>query len=301
MNNQRHPIWLSALLVAVVIGSASLSIRQSSSAAALRIQKAPSAFCDVDVVRNYLSGIERLAPLGQLPQSRHLPFLPHGVSLHVIGSGLEVGPATVGFAFGDTAVNHPRRLNMWTRTTLSEVRASGVVISRVKAKTQFLGTRQIDFDVPDGQRFGISGRPGYYRLDIEFRKRTGQVLGSYSQYVRVMQPRYEANIVLNTNVVRPKRPISVRLDNLGTEPILANREITVEGFNGSEWVLVDRVFEGNRAFHGKARVYGGWAGPCVSYYVPDNAEFTQFAFRGKVTRYLKGGQMRSVASLVRVD
>src|SRR5689334_3154130 len=148
MNNQRTLPWLIALLVAAMVSSTSLLIRQASSAASMRSQSASSAFCDVKVVRNFLAGIERAAPIRQLPSSRHVPFLPKGVSVYAIGSGLEVGSAAIGFAFSDAAINHPRRLDIWTKTTLSEVAATGVVIRQVKTKTQFLGTRRIDSDEP---------------------------------------------------------------------------------------------------------------------------------------------------------
>jgi hypothetical protein len=299
MINQTSSIrWLLLLGAAAAVLLGAMSFLQVSSATSS--DRRITGYCAPTVVRNYLAAIERAAPVRQLPASGHLPFLPRGVSVNVIGNGVEVKRATIGFAFSDNASSHPRHLNMSIKATLNRVTASGRVSEVLKERSQFVGSRQIESDSPNKQRFAVPPAPAYYRVDIEFQRRSGKALGRYSQYFRVMRPRFEVKVEPSTEVVLPGQKLDVRLTNLGTEPIQASREFLVEGYKQGTWMLVDTIFVGNKPFHGKEFVYGGETGPCVSYVLPDEVDFSRYTFRDKVTRYLKHGATQTMSASVRV-
>lgn len=259
-------------------------------------------FCQRGPVKDYLAKLQRVAPLHKIPASRKLPFAPRGVLVYPLAESPLVGRGAVGFGLADEAFNWPRRLNWVVDASLIRVSGEGRALGLVSRKIQRLGTRRLNGDRNFGPRFAVPGAPAYYRVDISFKSVNGDVLGAYGEYFRVMKPRYEMEMTLSDSVVAPGQVLRARLKNLGTEPVLAEKAMTVEKREGPLWVPVATVYDGGRRADGSVFVFGGKAGPCFAYRVPEDVGEGQFRISERLRRYLneEKGRGRGVGAEFKV-
>ncbi|HEU4739954.1 MAG TPA: hypothetical protein VFS54_12865 [Solirubrobacterales bacterium] len=265
----------------------------------VRAQGEDRSFCQQDPTKDYLAGVERAAPLHRIPASRKLPFAPRGVLVYPIGERPLVGPGAVGFGLADEAINWPRHLNWVLSASLVRVSAEGLPLKILARKKQRLGTRRLNGDRNFGPQFPVPGTPAYYRVDISFKTFDGDLLGAYSEYFRVMKPRFDVDMTVSDRLVRPGQVLRARLKNLGTEPVWTESVVTIEKREPAQWVPVDWVWRDGRVVDARVLVPGGQPGHCFTWKVPADMEGGQFAIVQKLRRSLKDKKGEGVAIAAR--
>lgn len=195
------------------------------------------------VVRDYLAQVKRAAPIRQVPEfegltSRQLPFAPRGISLLALATDVVVESSEVGFELSNDLGR--RHLNWIVESELVEVSARGRDLRSLGIKRRGIGTFRAHVRI--GFQHWVPAVPGYYRADIRFyRKGTHRLLGKYSSYTRVMKPRVDLRVRIDTPTVAPGEFARATLLNLGTVP-LATRSYTfgfyVQAFTGEKWNFV---------------------------------------------------------------
>jgi hypothetical protein len=171
-----------------------------------------SGFCGPRLATNFLRPLEKLLPIRQVPQSGRLAFAPKALKLEVIGGDLAVGGGEIGFGFSDEAVGQVRTLNWVVSAELSKVGSAGA--GRRSKRRVRLGALR-------GNRipsllFKVPGAPAIYRVDIRIaRAGSNHVLGEFSNYVRVVKPRFDAKLLSSSRVVYGGERLSTRLANFG--------------------------------------------------------------------------------------
>jgi len=195
-----------------------------------------AGFCKTGVVRNYLKPLEAMPPLHGVPATSDLPFGPAGVFLSERAVGPIVsGRSSIGFSlsFGSRTLKPSPRLD-WT------VVARLVRVARHEHARRALARQRehvVRLDSRSRRRFSfeISGRPSLYRFEIEFRNRAGKRIGRFGRYLRVLRPRRDARLTLETTSFQPGDTVSPRLENYGTESLLYGLEYSIESYDGATW------------------------------------------------------------------
>jgi hypothetical protein len=263
------PVALVGLLAtALCTPSAALSCRESS------------------VARDYLAQVKKAAPIREVPplgspMSRQLPFSPPGLRLQVIDDGLIVGSSQVGFSLSSPAKTQ-RDLHWIVEGELFKVNARGRIIRSHGIKRRRIGSLQDDAEINLVHQVS-SATPAYYRTDIRiFHKGSDRILGLYSSYARVMKPRVDLRLRINSFTVAPGEYAEATLLNLGTVPLISlsyDFGFRVQAFTGESWVRVPR----NPPPRAPKRrgPWGLWPGSftCLLYRVPsDQAPGALFRF-----------------------
>lgn len=264
----RYRRFRDILEVLVLVGLLGLA---TSASAAQAASVEPLTCGHTRMVRDFLKPLERMAPIHEPPISGKLPFAPRGMNLKARGIGLIVGGGLVGFALSDDAIEQIRHLDWIVETELARVDRRGEVVSRLGAKRRVLGS--IEGNSIEDILHRVSGKPAFYRLDISFfRRGTHQLLGKYSTYSRVMRPRVDFRVVIETPTVVPGELATAKLINLGNVPIEGysyDFGFNVQAFTGARWVYVP---ENPPRGHTRKRVQILPAGTenrgCLRYLVP---------------------------------
>lgn len=226
-------------VVSIALTTMAVLVSGAGVAQASRTLEPPSCGAS-KVVRDYLRPLAGMLPVQEIPMTGKLPFGPEGLTIGRIGDGLLVGGGSVGFEIGDEAIQQVRRLDWVVETRLSEVDGKGRVVAELGVRRRVIGT-------VEGNKIGsffrkVSGRAAFYRLDISFQKRgTTETLGEYGTYSRVMRPREELRVLVDTPTVAPGDLVTARLRNLGTvniESTVYDYGFNVEAFTGTEWVRI---------------------------------------------------------------
>jgi hypothetical protein len=230
-----------------------------------------------------------MAPIQELPEGGKLPFGPKGLRLEAVDEGpaagvLIVGNGWLGFDLGDEAIQQVRHLNWTVETELVRVNRKGKTVSSLGIKRRRLGT--IRGSNIAGFLYRISGNPGFYRVDIRFYVRgTGNLLGEYSRYARVMKPRSDLRVRTEDWSVAPGEMASARLINHGTVRVESGPYtygFSVQAFTGERWITVPenpprgrmlRIPESKQILLPGMQVQG-----CLRYLVPSDQAPGLFRF-----------------------
>jgi Bacterial Ig-like domain len=233
-----------------------------------------------EIGRNYERPFLRLPELHQMPETR-LPFAPPALHVErILGvdrygiprtyqvSQVLVGDESYGYAFSNENPRRALRLDWKIRARLQKtdhlggpsgpVASKGLSVSRIHPKTE----RHLIFDVPS--------KPGIYRISIELGDRRGQILGRYSEYLRVLRPRVKARLTVEDHSVLAGEAVFSRIENLATASIEGAAGFDVQRFDGSTWVSVP-VDQGWEPYGSYARV--GWSSNCAAVFeVPPDSQ-----------------------------
>lgn len=239
----------------------------------------PASCGYTSVVRDFLKPLRKMAPIQEPPASGKLPFAPKGMNLETKGSGLIVGGGLVGFGFRDEAVQQVRHLNWIVETRLMKVDGSGDVTSRLGVRRRKVGS--IEGDSIGGFRLRVSGVPAFYRVDISFfRSGTHDLLGEYSTYARVVRPKADLRVVVETPSVLPGDLVTAKLVNMGTLPVRSepyDYGFDVEALSGENWSSVPENPRRGRVPRGRLTPRptqflgaGMQVRGCLRYLVPTN-------------------------------
>lgn len=226
--------------IVVTLALACLLGFATSASAAQAASVEPLTCGHTRMVRDFLKPLESMAPIHEPPTSGKLPFAPRGMNLDTRGAGLIVGGGWVGFGLNDDAIEQIRHLNWVVETELARVDRRGEVVSRLGVKRRMLGS--IEGNSIEDLLHRVSGNPAFYRLDISFfRSGTHQLLGKYSTYSRVMRPKVDFRVVIETPTVVPGELATAKLINLGNMPIEGGSYdfgFNVQAFTGARWIYV---------------------------------------------------------------
>jgi hypothetical protein len=231
------------------------------------------AFCSAPGPRDYAEPLADLPPITELPAKRkgiiHLPFGPKNLGVYTLSpSVVLVNGGLYGYGlydrdFSDSSLS----LNWRISVQLQSLTGAGLVEEEIDEDTVEVGSF-----TPDSQpqrKLEVPESVGFYRVDVQFATKTGEALGSYSEYLRVMRPTIHVRLGINHRQFRHNQILAFRLENVGTARIgygsfywFARK--TPKGWKGVEQ-LNQRSFDEYYAFAG-----AGEAGRCTSFRIPQN-------------------------------
>jgi hypothetical protein len=252
--------------------------------------EAPQAFgadasCGrTSVVRDFLAPLSKMAPIRRLPASGKLPFGPAGLKLSA-ESQLIVGRGSVGFSFRDEAIEQRRRLQWRVEASLFRVSRSGRIRSTVAEQTRRL--KIVEGNDIKPFLFNVPGSPAFYRVDLSIRSlEDNHLLGTFSEYYRVMRPRSDLRVVVDEpSVVTRGQTVHARLVNLGTVPLESPSYVFgfhVRRFDGSRWVFVaENPPRGPVPKRMQILPPGRENRGCLRYRVPDDAPAGRYRFQAE--------------------
>lgn len=191
------------------------------------------------VVRDYLSTVKQSAPIREIPALDQLPFAPAGLHLEVIGGGLTTEDKSIGYSFSNRSASR-RQVNLIIESELLKVSPRGRVLLSLGLRQRNLGSIRGHTSMKLLQH--VSATPAYYRTDIRIH-RAGQrrVLANYSFYTRVMRPRVDLRVKIETPTVVPGEVARATILNLGTVPLTTpsyDYGFGVQAFTGEKWIRV---------------------------------------------------------------
>jgi hypothetical protein len=196
-------------------------------------------FCGgAHTARDFLASL-KAAPIQEAPETGELPFAQPAMNLEALGGGLIVGSDWFGFALTNEA-RGARKLGLTVESELTRVSARGRELASLQTKRRELGV--LDSESPENFLHKVARTPAYYRVDIRFfRKDADRALAEYSVYARVMKPRVDLRVRIDTPVVSPGEMARATLLNLGTVPFVTPRYgygFVVEAFTGQDWIFM---------------------------------------------------------------
>jgi len=264
--NLRQAVSKTLLLVAFLVLATNVA-----AAFAVEMPTYGKRFCEGGKVHDYERVLDRLPPVRHVPESRDLPFGPRNMSIYSTApSRVIVGRGGFGYSFFDDTfgVRSEVRLFWDVTTRLSRIDRGGRVQREVDSETRYLGVLK---DVGDPSFWlDTPAQPALYRYDIEFRDhRSGDPLGSYSEYLRVVKPTHHAGIAVSPARVRPGQEVFARVENRGTGWIGFGLPYAVQRLEEGGWVEQPLGVDG--WLLPLILMEGGHTGWCMRYDVPTDA------------------------------
>ncbi len=209
-------------------------------AASAHVPKALGVCGTPSFALDYLQPLDEMRPIQGPPRSGKLPFGPRGLRLEGPQRPLVVDSGSIGFRIRDEAIQQLRHLNWVVETRLSKVNSKGIVIANLGIKRRILGS-VVGGDIGEFLR-RLSGDPAFYRMDLRFVERgTHRLLGEYSTYARLVSPKVDLRVVMESRTVLPGEYARARLINFGTVPVITRSYdfgFRVQAFTGTRWVSV---------------------------------------------------------------
>jgi hypothetical protein len=238
-------------------------ILSAAAPAAPAVTYEPSSFCSGGVVRDFLAPLTQMPKLHSPPATGRVGFGPARLIIRSRPQ-LVVDEREVGYtlALGRSQSAH---LDWDIVTTLTLIDRHGESVEAKKRVRRHLETVRSGHG--GGVRLPVGPEPAFYRLTSVFRNSSGQKLGGYGFYFRVVVPTERARLVLLEDSVRPSQLVSGRIENLGTRPVSYGTFFAIERFDGAAWTLAPESPPGPWlavAF----QVLPGAAGKCSIFQVP---------------------------------
>ncbi len=196
--------------------------------------------CSDAVVHDYAAPLAAMPPLTPLAAGRTtLPFGPRGLTLihrparQVALVGTEEG---VGFVLTTAAARkRPVRPGWLVSTRMVKVSEAGSterVIETHRARVEKLAPHR-----PLRLGLGVSGEPGFYRVEIVFRNRAGKLLGRFGEYRSILAGSLDVRFSLDTTAVHPGETIDPRLENIGAAYLSFGLGARIEVLQAGGWAL----------------------------------------------------------------
>lgn len=214
-------------LVAIVL-VATLGLSPASASA--------GAFCEKEIVHDYLKPLKGLPPLRRVPVTEELPFGPAQLRLNQRGLG-SVVPWSEDLDFRLLAARSGTTANLrldWTVTaSLVRVDRHGQVqdVLRTVARrlAKLANNRDAVFRLP------FQFKPGLYRVEIVFQNRAGKRLGRFGNYFRALRLNPNHRLTLNGTSFAPGQTVFAQAGEFGVGWISLNDVYSIESYDGSIW------------------------------------------------------------------
>lgn len=278
----RYLFILAALLFMITAGQTSKAPADGASSTA----RVNESFCGTRLAKNYLRPLARMTRIRRAPSSGKIPFGPPGLNLEAIGGALIVGGGLAGFGFSDDAVERVRRLNWDVSARLVRVNARGEEVEALDSKRRRIGT--VEGNAIKDLLFRVPGRPAFYRVDIVLRRLGSQtILGEFSNYLRVVRPRFDARLLVSQSAVDRGGVVSARLANFGTETLSSispDWQFSVQRFDGEKWVAAASDPPTERHKPMVQKLLAGQMDSCVRLRIPSLEEPGRYRFSMVVNR-----------------
>jgi hypothetical protein len=263
--------------IALLLALAAL-LASAAPARAVEMHTYGRQFCKGTKVRDYEAPLAQLPPARHAPEGEDLPFGPRNMSIYQSAfSRVIVGKGGFGYRFFDETYGIRERVHLdWdVKTTLSRIDRRGDVLRQIDSEDKYLGMvediSEMDFwlDTPPG--------PALYRYDIEFKDHSsGDLLDSYSEYLRVVKPSFHARIAVDRDRVRPGQRVFARVENPGSSWIQFGLMYEVQRLEGGRWVEQDLGVDG--WLLPMILMGSGQSGWCMPYRVPPDASPARYRF-----------------------
>jgi len=167
--------------------------------------------------RDYSAPMRNFPPVRSVPEEGRFPFGPPRMRLLSLSEAIQPGEGKLGFIVDLSRVPPlQRRLSWQISLRVDRLSARGT-------ERKIIAERRIspDYSQEIGREeavlsTGVSGRPGFYRLDISIQNSRGAILGRYSEYVRVIAPAVDVSFILGRQRFHPGDGVSGRIQNRGT-------------------------------------------------------------------------------------
>jgi hypothetical protein len=193
--------------------------------------------CPELMSRDYSAPMREFPAVRGVPEEGSFGFGPPRMRIASLSGPLQAGAGMVGFDLGFYRRPPLERRLRW------EV---GLRVIRLSGRGAELGTfakRHVDLNL--AQETGreivdlstrVSGRPGFYRLDLSIHNQRGVTLGRYSEYVRVVVRTVDVRFVLGAHRFHPGDAVTGRVQNRGTANIgYMPKTKTLEALGPSGW------------------------------------------------------------------
>jgi hypothetical protein len=196
--------------------------------------------CESEIVHDYTKPLKRLPEIRR-PPLETLPFAPAQVSFGQIGRGpLITGSGKVGFhlSYSSYPDHHPSpRLNWVVAVSIAEIDGRGRTTKVIRFIEEEVKRLRSSDDEPSGDLSLAAqiSKPGLYRAQITFSRPSGERLGRYGGYVRLLRPTLDAGISLNKTSFHPGETLVATLENRGTEALSYGLGYAIEDFDGVSW------------------------------------------------------------------
>lgn len=256
----------------------SLLLTLAAGAAPARAIEMPTfgkAWCKGTLLHDYQRPLKELPPVQSPPEQ--LPFGPRNLSLYQTSfSRVIVGRGGFGYGFFDeTYRDRTLRLNWEITARVSRVDSNGKLGQTLHQRAVRVGETKQEDEID--LWLGVPPGPALYRYDLEFHDlESGALLGSYSEYMRVVRRTFHAGIAVNRKTFQPGQDAFARVENRGTEPVEFGVEYGVQRFEHGHW--------GRDLIAGRAwplvgiGMFGGFAGWCSRYQIPPDAPPGRYRF-----------------------
>ncbi len=245
-------------------------------------------FCRPTPVHNYMKPVERLPAVHHSPTDERPGFKRKGVFIHGGTDELLPGGGQVGFGIaynGNPAVH----LNWLVTAKLTAIDRRGRVLRVVAGKQEAIRTP--DPESLDDFHFKVSGEPGLYRTTLTIRKLSGELLGRYGQYTRVVEPSSGVRLRLDGTAFHAGEIVYARVENLGTEQVAYGVPYAIEAFDGSSWSTAPESPKGPWIL---PLLYSapGYSGTCSGFLIPAEMPAGRYRFVKKldVVQTRRGGE-----------
>ncbi|HEU5106320.1 MAG TPA: immunoglobulin-like domain-containing protein [Solirubrobacterales bacterium] len=231
-------------------------------AAAVEYDPEP-AFCKQAIVPAPASPFARMPKLHQPSKNGRIGFGPSHLRLwstpHVL-----VGKNLVGFTLG---LEQRQGLSLpWTaKVTIVEVNAKGHPTGKPRRMIRRVGWLKPPFG--DAFQFVVPEDPAFYRATILLTGASGQKLGKFSSYTRVVEPTAAARLVLNASTYQPESTVFMRVDNPGDLTVVYGVNYRVEKLEGDTWVTAPESPRGPTILIAYASLPGS-SGRCMQFQAP---------------------------------
>jgi hypothetical protein len=193
--------------------------------------------------------LDYAAPLREMPGSRpppegELPFGPRNVSVYMPDrAAVVLEGSAVGYQIASkNPYARVLRLNWDVRATLRAVDRQGRVKRVVDQRRRRLGTIKGSDDL---KFLFPAEHPGFYRVDLRFRRLGGARLGAYRGYFRVLKRNVDVRLVTSGSVFHPGETVYGHVENRGASRITAPVFLDVERYEAGGWVAVEQPVSPN--------------------------------------------------------
>lgn len=218
--------WLS--LIAVL--ATGIAVQVPSAAAV--VYETPTPFCDGGKLRDHLAPFKRMPKLRSPSPKGHLPFGPENLRLLPFRQ-LLVGEGFIGYRFFPQPKARGAQLNWDATTVLARVDWRGRVTATVDEARRHIGG--VWRSRGGGMEFTVGGEPGVYRVTVDFKSKSGHLLGRLGFYFRVVRPFRRARLGLNASIYAAGSTVFGRVENLGTSSVFYGTPFEIERFDGVGW------------------------------------------------------------------
>ena len=247
----------SLAFATIVLLSASLSGPASAQPASYQ--------CPAPGTPDYLAPLRTLPSIKRVPSSGIIPFAPHSLRLEPT-SDLVVGKGPVGFRISAVGDGQRVTLDWWAELSVAQVNQKGLAVNSLPVKRFWLGDAEMLSRKPRELTTAVPARSGFYRSTLVVRSVSGELLGRYSEYARVVPPRVKVTLSLTRATAVAGETLHLRVQNQGTVGVTIGQTLSLErrAVNGWEHVPVGSGFGAPYAFD----ISGGTVGPCERLLLP---------------------------------